>query len=91
MRNTEFKTKEEYLQYRNDWKDEYKQVSANIRELKNDIRNLQREGNPNVGIYQSSREKHRKQATLMLIELKLAKEEAHKQYLAAKDLRPVDQ
>jgi len=32
MKNTEFKTKEEYLQYRNDWKAEYKQLSQTIRE-----------------------------------------------------------
>ena len=32
MRNSQFKTKEEYLQYRKDWKAEYKQLSQTIRE-----------------------------------------------------------
>ena len=34
MRNAEFKTKEEYLQYRKDWKAEYKELSQTIREKK---------------------------------------------------------
>lgn len=34
MSNNQFKTKEEYLQYRKDWKAEYKQLSEDIREKK---------------------------------------------------------
>ena len=34
MRNLKFNTKEEYLQYRKDWKAEYKQLSQTIREYK---------------------------------------------------------
>ena len=34
MRNPQFKIKEEYLQYRKDWKTEYKQLSQTIREYK---------------------------------------------------------
>ncbi len=42
MRNQNFKTKEEYLQYRKEWKAEYKQLSENIRLLKFAIRLGQR-------------------------------------------------
>jgi len=34
MRNKNFKTKEEYLQYRKDWKDEYEELSFFIWQLK---------------------------------------------------------
>jgi hypothetical protein len=34
MKNIEFKTKEEYLAYRSEWKAEYKQLSQDIRDLK---------------------------------------------------------
>lgn len=34
MKYNEFKTKEEYLAYRSEWKAEYKQLSQDIRDLK---------------------------------------------------------
>ena len=34
MRNKNFNTKEEYLQYRKDWKEKYKELSQTIREYK---------------------------------------------------------
>lgn len=34
MRNNKFKTKEEYLQYRKDWKDQYKLLSQIIKDKK---------------------------------------------------------
>lgn len=81
MRNNQFKTKEEYLQYRKEWKTEYKQLSEDIRECKKDIRDMQR-NKEYAGGLQSSLVGLRAEATGMLEELKLAKQEAQRQYLA---------
>jgi hypothetical protein len=83
MRNPQFKTKEEYLAYRSAWKAEYKQLSYEIRETKKDIRELMR-NREYAGGLQSSLIRQRAEATAMLEELKLAKVEAQRQYLAAK-------
>lgn len=80
MRNSQFKNKEEYLQYRKDWKAEYKQLSKDIRVQKYYIRG---QHTPSSSDYY---ELHRLRttATCMLEELKQAKEEAQRQYLASK-------
>ena len=122
MRNNQFKTKEEYLQYRKDWKAEYKLISQAIRDKKwlrkeycrafNQTMNLH--GHPWNGVYNESQrdafvedlnhdlkenkryqelkdkwkdclESYREDATAMLEELKLAKQEARRQYLASKE------
>ena len=114
MRNLKFTNKEEYLQYRKDWKEEYKQLSETIRDYKwmrkewsracNIAQSkVKKESNyyDHVGeiLKQSPRyvhlkekykndrkwlEQYQTQATEMLTELKLAKQEAQRQYLVAK-------
>lgn len=84
MRNKQFKTKEEYLQYRKDWKQEYAELSKTIRETKAEI-NRRFKDNEYAGILQSNLAlKLRPQAKAMLIERAWSKEEAQRQYLAAK-------
>jgi hypothetical protein len=128
MRNAEFKTKEEYLQYKKDWKAEYKELSLTIREKKilrkenSRIFNkgVSEKGSPgweNPGLwrlieflteekkksdpkYKELTEKYKDDrrwledlscdATLMLEELKESKREAQRQYLASKNLQPVE-
>ena len=80
---TTFNNKETYLAYRSNWKAEYKQLSEDIRDLKLDIKDAQR-NNDFTGRPQYSLYKLRKQATAMLAELKEAKQEAQRQYLASK-------
>lgn len=120
MRNKNFTTKKEYLQYRKDWKEEYKTLSQNIREHKLIRRYLSKTANEAMkmvgGIlsYDNTKryfeyintlnkenehlqellKKHkgtylgslRKHAREMLAELKEAKIEANRQYLANKQL-----
>ena len=124
MRNTEFKTKEEYLQYKKDWKSEYKELSQTIREKKILHKKNSRIFNKAVsekgwgdGLwrmvefftedkkktdpkYKELVEKYKddrrwvenlsSEATMMLEELKESKMEAQRQYLASKNLQPVE-
>jgi hypothetical protein len=78
-----FTNKEEYLAYRSAWKAEYKELSRTIRELKADIREIQK-NEKNAGILQCSRNKERKAARTMLDDLKWSKMEAQRQYLEQK-------
>jgi len=82
--NTSFNSKETYLAYRSEWKANYKNLSQEIRETKLAIRDTQR-AKGNAGWMQYSLIKDRAKATAMLEELKLAKAEAQRQYLAAKE------
>ncbi len=79
---TTFNSKETYLAYRSEWKANYKALSQQIRETKIDIKETQR-ANGYAGSMQYELLKLRKKATAMLEELKLAKQEAQRQYLAA--------
>lgn len=94
-----FTNKETYLTYRADWKAEYKQLSINQRNLKfkvwfESLRNETRKTAELVQKYQEicqvckqnwyDTSRNRDRATAMLKELKEAKNEAQRQYLAAK-------
>lgn len=98
MRNPKFTTKEEYLQYRKDWKEEYKQLSQHIRDFKF-ARWYQSLGEKRQNLdgdrrLEEIKKKYRTdyfgvwglkvKATSMLEELKFAKKEAQRQYLASK-------
>lgn len=93
-----FNSKEEYIQYRADWKRRYAELSQTIRDLK-----LCRKSTVTIQAlgqmerYERTKKKHtsaygffpqslcvyyRAKATEMLLELKAAKEEAQRQYLA---------
>ncbi len=77
-----FNSKETYLAYRSEWKANYKALSQQIRETKVDIKETQR-AKGYAGSMQYELLKLRKKSTAMLEELKLAKQEAQRQYLAA--------
>jgi len=97
-KHMKFTNKETYLAYRSNWKAQYKAQSKLIRNAKfcNWFESLRREDRiaaaqarydsispkPNIPVYYMYREK--KKATAMLAELKEAKQEAQRQYLAAK-------
>lgn len=80
---SQFTTKETYLAFRADWKQRYKQLSAEIRQHKLEIKKAQREG-AHTGSMEWRRQEMARQATQMLEELAQAKLEAQRQYLARK-------
>ena len=103
MKNIAFNCKETYLAYRSAWKTEYKNLSAEIRTLRQADRYRQRkefahlaltEGQENclaaankisgAGSYVYRRQLRSTHATEMAAELKEAKIEAQRQYLACK-------
>ena len=77
-----FNSKETYLAYRSNWRANYKALSQQIRETKADIKETQR-AKGYAGGMQYSLLKMRARATEMIEELKGAKQEAQRQYLAA--------
>lgn len=81
-----FNNKETYLAYRSNWKANYKSLSQQIRELNRDIKETQQEKGY-AGNMQYLKLKLRAQATAALEELKAAKQEAQRQYQAAKEKR----
>ena len=83
MTTVKFTNKEEYLQYRKEWKAKYKILSYEIRETKKDIREVMR-NREYAGGLQSSLIRQRAEATAMLEELKESKQEAQRQYLASR-------
>jgi hypothetical protein len=103
MKNITFNSKETYLAYRSAWKAEYKNLSAEIRTLRQAERYRQRkefahlpltEGEENClaaankisgpGSYLYRRQLRSARAAEMLAELKEARIEAQRQYLARK-------
>jgi hypothetical protein len=100
-RNTKFQGKDEYLQYRKQWKHEYAQLSADTRDFKfcrkslNTIAKLGQTDRYNRVKSKHSNQfgfwpeglafKNRHKATAMLEELKAAKIEAQRQYLSARN------
>ena len=99
MRNIKFSTKEEYLVYRSEWKAEYKTLSQQIRDFKfarwyqtlgesrkspeGDARWLKISNQYKTNCFYVYGLKAK--ATGMLNELKIAKQEAQRQYLASKE------
>lgn len=86
---TTFNSKETYLAYRSNWKAQYKALSQQIRETRHDIREAQK-NRKYAGGMQYAALKLRKQAAAMLEELKEAKLEAQRQYLASKATAPIE-
>jgi hypothetical protein len=82
--NTSFNSKETYLAYRSEWKANYKNLSQEIRELRNEIKETQR-AKGYTGSMQYTLFKLRAKATAMIEERKASKVEAQRQYLAAQE------
>lgn len=87
-----FNSKESYLTWRSQWKADYKALSQTIREHKND-----RKYDPSVSLQDNIARQAvaqwklhvcRKKATASLEALKLAKQEAQRQYQLAKASAP---
>ena len=83
-----FNSKETYLAYRSNWRANYKALSQQIRELSNGIKVTQREKGY-AGAMQYQKLKLRAQATAAIEEMKGARAEAQRQYLAAHTETPV--
>ena len=78
-----FRTKNEYLEFRRSWKHNYAALSQSIRGLKASIRAMMRR-REYAGNQQSERHKLKSEATLQLLMRRSAKQEASRQYLAAR-------
>ena len=85
MTNFTFKTREEYLAYRQNWKAEYKAISSKIRNLKKEIKELQK-AHQDAGKQQITREMLRLSQRNALVELAEAKLEAARQYEMKREL-----
>lgn len=97
-----FNSKETYLQYRKMWKERYAALSQTIRDLKW-CRKLANQGTERYNAIRKQHETqwgfspqglawhYRQEATAQLLELKMAKEEAQRQYLASRGLQPANQ
>jgi small-conductance mechanosensitive channel len=79
MKTFTFNTKATYLAYRSNWKAQYKQLSANIREQKAYIRSQSTPSSEDYYTLRCMKDK----ATASIEELKEARAEAQRQYLAA--------
>lgn len=80
-----FNSRETYLEFRSEWKAEYKQVSADIREDKNAIKNSQRESGQTPPQIYSRLNRSQRRANEMLEILVEAKQLAQTQYLKQKE------
>jgi hypothetical protein len=78
-----FRTKAEYLEFRRCWKENYAALSQSIRSLKAAIKAMMRQ-REYAGNQQSKLHKLKSEATVQLLMRRSAKQEASRQYLAAK-------
>lgn len=79
-----FNSRKTYLEFRAEWKSEYMQVSKDIREDKNVIKNSQRESGQTPPQIYSRLGRSRRRANELLEILGEAKQLAQKQYLEHK-------
>jgi hypothetical protein len=80
-----FRTKEEYLEFRRCWKENYAALSESIRGLKASIKAIMRK-REYAGKEQSELHRLKLKATVELAMRRSAKQEASRQYLAAKQV-----
>ena len=76
-----FATKEQYLAFRRQWKENYAELSHSLRGQKQLVRSTMRQREP-AGPHQVRLLSLKSEATLELLILKAAKAEANRQYLA---------
>jgi len=82
-----FRTKDEYLEFRRCWKANYAALSESIRHLKASIKALMRQ-REYAGQQQCDLHRQKREATLQLLMLRSAKQEASRQHLAARQVNP---
>ncbi len=80
-----FRNKEEYLTFRRFWKENYAALSSTIRGHKNEAKSIMRK-HEYAGQLQSKVHDLKREATKQLLMLLAAKQEANRQYLAAKQI-----
>ena len=78
-----FRTKDEYLEFRRCWKGNYAALSESIRAVKASIKATMRQ-REYAGPQQSDLHRLKREATLQLLMQRSAKQEACRQYLAAR-------
>ena len=79
-----FNSRASYLEYRANWKNAYAELTLRQRNTKNELKKKFRANATNAYIEQSAVASNKYLANEMLDELKMAKEEASRQYHAAK-------
>jgi len=84
-----FNSRETYIAFRSEWKAEYKQVSTDIREDKNAIKNSQREAGHTAPQIYWRLGRSRRRANEMLELLTVAKKKAQEQHLEQKEKQHV--
>jgi len=80
-----FGTREQYLDFRRHWKEFYAALATSLREQKQLVRVTMRSGGK-AGEHQARVLSLKAEARLQLLMLKAAKQEANRQYLAAKQM-----
>lgn len=80
-----FQNKQQYLDFRRLWKQNYAELSATIRAQKALIKATMRK-REYAGKHQSETHKLSTEATVQLLMLKAAKQEANRQYLASRQM-----
>jgi len=82
-----FRSKEQYLIFKRLWKENYAELSRTIRDRKQQVKSTMRK-REYAGKLQRELHELKAQATMQLLMLKAAKQEAQRQYLAAKSNLP---
>ena len=82
-----FRNKEQYLTFRQLWRDNYAALSVALRGRKQLIKSTMRKCEY-AGTLQIEVHELKKEATTQLLMLKAAKREAHRQFLAARQVTP---
>ena len=80
-----FYSKEQYLTFRRLWKENYAALSCTIRRQKEQIKTTQRQ-REYAGQLQSKAHELKREAATQLLMLHAAKQEAHRQYLASRQV-----
>jgi hypothetical protein len=82
-----FQGRDQYLAFRQLWKENYATLSRTTRNRKTDVKAIQRK-QEHAGPFQSELHVLGKKATLQLLMLQGAKQESQRQYLAARQATP---
>lgn len=82
-----FRTKDEYLEFRRCWRENYAALAESIRDLKASIKARMRQ-REYAGQQQCDLHRLKREATLQLLMQRSAKQEASRQYLAARPPTP---
>lgn len=78
-----FHSKEQYLTFRRQWKENYAALSSAIRSQKSDIKAILRKGEY-AGVLQGNTHNLKREATKQLLMLQAARQEANRQFLATR-------